>query len=366
MLKEEKGASKLVLIIIVFLLIIALVVLGFFVWYNLSLKEVQKDSQKVIVEIQEGSGISGIADLLEQNGLIKSATAFKIYCRLNEDTAMQAGKYELDKNMSVEQIINELQNGNVVDETVTITFVEGRNMRWIANTIAENTDNTEEDVYNLLLDEEYLDSLIEEYWFITDEIKNDDIYYSLEGYLYPDTYTLANRSEDVRSIFKRMLDKTESVLDDYRTAIEESDYTVHELLSLASVVELEAKNDEDRAEVAGVFYNRLDRGMALQSDVTTYYAFKIDMSERDLTADELSTDNPYNTRSSEMAGEIPVGPICMVSETSIAAVVNPVQTDAIFFVADKNGKVYFSETNQEHEEKIQELKDEGLWYTYED
>ena len=74
MLKEEKGASKLVLIIIVFLLIIALIVLGFFVWYNLSLKEVQKDSQKVVIEIQEGSGISGIADLLEQNGLIRSAT----------------------------------------------------------------------------------------------------------------------------------------------------------------------------------------------------------------------------------------------------------------------------------------------------
>lgn len=366
MLKSENGSSKILVVIIVFLILIIMVVLGAFIWYSSSLKAVSKESQKVVIEIKEGSGVTGIADLLEQNELIKSGTAFKVYCKLNKQTSMQAGKYELDKNMSVEQIINELREGNVVDETVNITFVEGKNMRWIANTIAENTENTEEDVFNLLLDDEYLDSLIEEYWFIDDSIKDNDIYYALEGYLYPDTYTLTDKTESVKSIFKKMLDKTEEVLEKYRDEIEDSDYSVHELLSLASVVELEAKNDEDRAEVAGVFYNRLNRNMALESDVTTYYAFKIDMGQRDLTSKELSTNNPYNTRSSSMAGKLPVGPICSVSETSIEAAIEPKDTDAIFFVADKNGKVYFSKTNSEHEEVIQKLKDDGLWYTYED
>ena len=200
--------------------------------------------------------------------------------------------------------------------------------------------------------------------FITKEIKDDDIYYSLEGYLYPDTYIFADENVTVESIFEKMLDKMNSVLTPYQKEIEDSDFSVHEVLTLASVVELEAKNEEDRAGVASVFINRLDRNMALQSDVTTYYGLQLAMDERELTAQELNDNNGYNTRASSMAGEIPVGPICIVSESSIKAILNPDTTDDLYFVADKNGKVYFSETNDEHEETIQELKDKGLWYIY--
>lgn len=365
-MRKENGVSKFLLLIVMLVLICVVGGVIACFSYNSMLKPVQSNSEKVVVSIVEGSGISGIAEQLEKEGVIRSAIAFKVYCKLNNDVTMQAGKYELDKNMSVEEIITSLGIGNVVDETVKITFVEGKNMRSVASLIAEKTNNTEEDVFNLLQDEEYIDSLIEEYWFIDEDIKDEDIYYPLEGYLYPDTYVLANKDEDVKTIFSRMLDKMESVLNEYKDGIEDSKYSVHELLSLASVVELEAKNDEDRAEVAGVFYNRLNRRMALQSDVTTYYASKVDMSERDLTASELASRNPYNTRSSSMAGKLPVGPICMVSSTSIKAVVEPEDTSAIFFVADKNGKVYFSKTNSEHERTIQDLKSKDLWYTYED
>lgn len=365
MLKNEKGISVILIILLVVLLLIILTIGGVALWYNSSLKPIQENSEKVVIEIEGGSGVSGIAEALERNNLIKNALGFKIYCKLNKSNSMQAGKYELDKNMSVEQIVNELQKGNVVNETVKITFIEGKNIRWIAKTIAEKTDNTEEDVYSLLQDKEYLDSIIEKYWFIDEKIKDDDIYYSLEGYLYPDTYILENKSEDVKTIFGRMLDKMENVLTPYKSEIESSKYSVHELLSLASVVELEAKHEEDRAEIAGVFYNRLSKKMGLESDVTTYYSIKLDMDERDLTAKELASNNPYNTRSSAMVGKIPVGPICMVSESSIKAVIEPTSTDKIFFVADKNGKVYFSKTNSEHESQIKKLKQDGLWYTYE-
>ncbi len=368
MIREESGKSKISTILIIFLLIILLAVGGTFIWYSNSIKATQKNSEKVVLEIESGSGVAGIADKLKSNGLIKNTTAFKVYCKLNKKTSMKAGKYELDKNMTVEQITNILEEGKIVDETVKITFVEGKNMRWIASTIAQSTDNTEDDVFNLLQDDEYIDSLIEKYWFLDDKIKDDDIYYPLEGYLYPDTYVLADKTVDVKTIFEKMLDKMESVLDDdeLKNGITNSKYSVHEILSLASVVELEAKDDEDRAEVAGVFYNRLSRGMALQSDVTTYYASKVDMNERNLTQKELANNNPYNTRSSSMAGKLPIGPICMVGETSIDAVINPKKTSALFFVADKNGKVYFSKTNAEHEQKIEELKKQGLWYTYGD
>lgn len=364
-MEKENGFSKVLLIFIILFILIVVGIVSANIVYKSLLKPVQSNSEKVTVTISGGSGISTIATQLENEGIIKSAMAFKVYTKLNSSTAMQAGKYELDKNMSVEEIIKVLNEGKVLDETVTITFVEGKNMRNIAAVIEEKTDNTAEDVFNLLQDEEYIDSLIEKYWFIDKDIKDEDIYYSLEGYMYPDTYTFANKSEDVKTIFSKMLDKMDTVLTKYKSEIEDSDYSVHELLSLASVVELEARNKEDRDEVAGVFYNRLDRKMALQSDVTTYYAAKIDMNERDLTNAELNSKNPYNTRSTSMAGKLPVGPICMASESAIKAVIEPKETNALFFVADKNGKVYFSRTNSEHEKKIKELKDNDLWYTYE-
>ena len=111
--------------------------------------------------------------------------------------------------------------------------------------------------------------------------------------------------------------------------------------------------------------NRINDKMSLGSDVTTYYAFKVDMGDRDLTAKELNTENPYNTRGPNMAGKIPVGPICNPSKSAIEATLNYKETDAYYFVADKNGKVYFTKTNEEHNQIIKQLKDEGLWYVYE-
>lgn len=362
--RRENGRVKIGMIMFLLLIIVIVAGIGVNIWYKSEIKPVQSSSEKVVVEIAGGSGVSKIASQLEESGLIKNADAFKIFCKLNKRTAMQAGKYELDKNMSVADIIAQLEKGNIVDETVTITFPEGKNMRWIASTISEKTNNSKNQVYELLSDEEYLDTLIDKYWFIDDDIKDKDIYYSLEGYLYPDTYIFEDKNVDVKTIFEKMLDKMDAVLTPYKDEIKKSDYSVHEILSLASVVELEAKNEEDRAGVADVFINRLNKNMALQSDVTTYYALKIDMSERDLTANELATKNPYNTRSTTMNGKIPVGPICMVSESSIKAVLEHDDTDNLFFVADKNGKVYFSKTNTEHEKKIKELKDSGLWFTY--
>lgn len=362
--RRENGRIRIGMVILLLLIIAVVAGVGVNFWYKSEIKPVQSNSEKVVVEIVGGSGISKIASQLEENGLIKNADAFKIYCKLNKRIAMQAGKYELNKNMSVADIVAQLEKGNIVDETVTITFPEGKNMRWIVSTIADKTNNSENQVYGLLSDEEYLDTLIDKYWFIDDDIKDEDIYYSLEGYLYPDTYIFENKDVDVKTIFEKMLDKMDTVLTPYKDEIKKSDYSVHEILSLASVVELEAKNEEDRAGVAAVFINRLNKKMALQSDVTTYYALKIDMSERDLTANELATKNPYNTRSTTMNGKIPVGPICMVSESSIKAILEHDDTDNLFFVADKNGKVYFSKTNAEHEKKINELKDSGLWFTY--
>lgn len=356
--------KRIILVCIIAVIIIGLI--GAFIYYSSMQKPVSKSSEEVELKIEPGTSSAGIGSLLKEKGLIKSEFVFKVYAKTNNVNNMQAGDYNLNKNMSLGEIIKKLQDGPDKDKnTINITFLEGKNYRWIAKTIAENTNNSEEEVYSLLEDKEYIDSLINKYWFITNDIKDSNIYYSLEGYLFPDTYNFKNESITVREIFNDMLDQMEQKLSVYKEEIQKSGISVHRLLTMASIVELEASNPDDRATVASVFYNRVKYNMSLGSDVTTYYAVKVDMSERDLKQSELDSKNAYNTRSSTMAGKLPVGPICSVGLKSIEAALKPETTDYLYFVADKNGKVYFAKSKQEQDKNIQSLKSQGLWFKYE-
>ena len=356
-------AKKVIIILSIIVAIIIIVIGSAFAWYNISLGPVNKDDiTSYNLEIPMGSGSSTIAKKLKNEGLIKNEIAFKIYVKLNKISNFQAGTYNLTKNLSVKEIAEILQTGKVNGkDTISITFVEGKNMRWVANKIAENTNNSEEDVYALLEDKEYINSLIEKYWFLTDDIKNEDIYYPLEGYLFPDTYQFENKDIKVEKIFETLLNEMDKKLSTYKENIEKSKYSIHKILSTAAIIENEAVFDKDRKDIAGVIYNRLKENMAIQSDVTTYYAFKIEMGTRDLYSSEINKYNPYNTRGPNMTGKLPVGPISMVSIASIEAAINPNENNYIYFVADKNGTVYFTRTYDEHLEKVNELKDSGLW-----
>lgn len=347
------------------LIIILILIIGAVAVYTSLFTKVSSNDEVIEIAIPLGTGTSGIAQILKENNIIKSELGFKIYIKVMNITDFQAGTYGLRQNMSLKEITEALQNGIVYDpNNITITYLEGKNMRWLAKKISEVTNNTEDEVYEVMSRENYIDSLIEKYWFITEDIKNQNIYYALEGYLFPDTYALQNKDVTVEEIFEKMLDKMEDVLEKYKTDIQNSNLTIHEILTLASIVEMESVNTGDRKDVASVIYNRLDKNMAIQSDVTTYYAFKIDMGERDLYQKELDTYNPYNTRGPNMEGKLPVGPISSVSKTSIEAAINPNKTDYLFFVADKNGKVYFSKTVSEHDRIISDLRTKGLWFEY--
>ena len=348
--------------------IILVIIIGVFAWYNGSLKPVSKlpveENELIRVEIEKGLGTNQIAKVLEKNNVIKSATAMKIYTSLNDVTGLQAGIYDFNNSEDLETILNRIVNGEVAIDEVKITFIEGKNIRWIAKTIAKYTNNTEQDVFNLLEDEAYIDELINKYWFLTDEVKDDRIYYPLEGYLLPDTYIFENKDDSVKTIFNVILNFTDKYLTKYKDAFANNSMSIHQLLTMASLCELEGKSLEDRKEIIGVFYNRIVEKMSLGSDVTTYYAFKVDMGDRDLTVKELNSENPYNTRGPNMAGKIPVGPICNPSKEAIDATLNYTPTDAFYFVADKNGDVYFTKNNNEHVKMIQKLKREGKWFTY--
>ncbi len=332
-------------------------------YFNYNIAPVSSDSALKTVVIEEG-GISDIANTLKENNLIRDETMFKVYIKLTGKTNLKASTYELSENMGVKKIVEILESGNSYNpDEVKITFKEGINVREIANLISENTNNSEEDVYNLLNDNSYLDELIDSYWFITDDIKNNKIYYSLEGYLYPDTYIYTNKDVSVKEIFKKMLDEMNDKLTPYKEQINNNELSIHELLTLASIVELEGASSSDRNGVAGVFYNRLESDMTLGSDVTTYYGLKLDMSERDLTKAELNDCNNYNTRCSTFTG-LPVSPICIPSIESIKAVIEPTNHEYYYFVADKNKKTYFTKTYNEHLSMVSKLKDEGLFFEY--
>ena len=335
--------------------------MGALITYFYEISAVSSKSKEVTFTVNENETYSTLADDLKKAKLIKSEFFYKLYIKINRPKNLQKGVYQLNQNMDLNKIINILEGGSTYVDSVKLTFKEGTNMRDYIKVITSNTNIKEEEILTKLKDNNYLDSLIQKYWFLNSDIKNVNIYYSLEGYLYPDTYEF-NKEASIEDIFSKMLDNTSTKLDKYKSSLTNNKYTLHQLLTLASVVEVEAPTN--RNTVASVFYNRLNSNMSLGSDVTTYYGAKVNMADRDLYAAELNQVNGYNTRSSAMAGKLPIGPICSPTISSIEAVLNPDKTTYYYFVADKNKKTYFSKTYNEHLATIQKLKSEGLWFTY--
>ena len=345
-------------------IIIIIIMLGLSAFCYYLTMPVQSKSEEVKFKVNNGESSKAIIKNLKDEGLIKSELFTYVYVKVNNLHDVKAGNFKLNKNMSLREIFNTItDSSNTKADTFTITFPEGKNMRGIINIITTNTSITEEEILNKLSDQEYLKSLVSEYWFITDEILTPGIYYPLEGYLSPDTYEI-KKDAKIEDIFKVMLDEEGEKLNSLKASIDSNNLSIHKILTLASITELEGKTLEDRKNIVGVFYNRLNNGMSLGSDVTTYYGARVDMSERDLYQSEIDDPNPYNTRAATAIGNLPIGPICNPSKDAIEAALNYTPNDYYFFVSDKNGKIYFSRTDAEHQQIINKLVEEGLWYTY--
>lgn len=332
--------------------------------YNYKIGPVSDSSEEIEVVIESGSSVRSIASLLEEKGLIRDKNFFLIYAKLFDVDNIKASTYKLSPNMGVKKIVEVLQEGNSYNpDAITITFKEGLNMREIANVISDKTDNSYEDVLAKANDQEYLKTLINDYWFLTDTILRDGIYYGLEGYLFPNTYEFTNREVSIETIFKAMLDEMDKVLTLYKETIASKGKTVHEILTLASMVEKESagntqENPNASKEIASVFYNRLSLSWPLGSDVTTRYALKIDNNKQALSASDFQYKSPYNTRLQDgtMNGKLPIGPIASASKDSIEASVNPMDTDYLYFIANIVTKETFFFTNsRDFEAKKQEL-----------
>ena len=355
----KKGKFKKFLLFL--LILIALVSIGAGVAWSYLLSPVDpKDNNPVTVEIQNGTGSNQIGRILKNKGLIRSTLMYKIYLKVNNINDLKASKYTFKKSMTMEEIINALKKGVISNENaIKMTFKDGERITDYAKVISENTSEEYNSVIVVMQDREYMKELIEKYWFLTDKILDEAIYYPLEGYLAPETYYF-DEGSDTKTVIVRMLDQTEEILKPYKEKIKDNP---HYYMTMASIAQLEGTNDENRKDIVGVFNNRLNNGMNLGSDVTTYYALQESM-KKDLTAEQFNTENPYNTRGPNMIGKMPIGPICNPNVSSIKASIEPNENDYFFFVADKNGKIYFTKTNAEHDQKVRELKDSGLWIEF--
>ena len=316
------------------------------------------DKKDIEVEIKSGTSREGIAEILKEKGLIRSTNVFKLYLKMNKITNLKAATYLLNKSMNLESIVKELEKGsNYNPNRVVLTFREGERVTDYAKVIEKKTNNTYDDVINTINDKEYLNTLISDYWFLTDDILDSEIYYPLEGYLAPETYFFENKDVSIKEIVKTMLNQEEKVLEKYKSKISSNP---HYYITMASIVELEGTNSSNMKTIVSVFENRLNKKMNLGSDVTTYYGLQVAMTS-DLTSEQFASVNGYNTRSTTMMGKMPVGPISNPSIEALDASINPEVSDYYYFVADKHGKVYFTKTLSEHNQKVAEIKKNGDW-----
>lgn len=358
LVKRRKFSIKKFALFLIVLII--LVIVGFLGLYKLETSPVSKNTAAIKITVDKGENFFTIAKTLKDKELINSEFFYKIFLKFHKPTDLAAGEYELNKAMSIAEIVDTLSNSdNSKSTSIKLTFREGLNVRQMAKIVEEKTGITEEEFLNKISDENYINTLENKYWFINDDVKNKEIYYDLEGYLFPDTYVFEKDEISLDNILTKILDNTDKKLTPLKTNIQNSNYTLHQLLTLASLIELEAVTDEDRANVSGVFYNRLNNNWSLGSDVTTYYASKKSMTEK-LTKSELNACNGYNTRCTSMKG-LPVGPIDNPSLSSIKAAVNPEKNNYYYFVADSEKKVYFTKNANEHDAIIAKLKKEGKW-----
>lgn len=294
--------------------------------------------EQILIVVSQNDSTSQIAHLLEEKGAIRSALAFRLYARINGlDGSLKTGAYNLDTNMSVSQIVQELIAGS--SEKIKITFPEGYTVNQIVNLLDQKG----------IADKESLLKAINEKWdysFLNEELVSR---WGVEGYLYPDTYYLGYDTK-AEEVVDMMLVKFNEVIEenDYAQRVEAGGLTLHEAVTIASMVEREARVEDERPRIAGVIFNRLRLGMPLQIDATVQYA--LGTPKEKLYNKDLEIDSPYNTYK---INGLPPGPIANPGWPSLLAVNEPEKNNYLYYVAKPDGTHAFAITWAEHIRNVQ-------------
>ncbi|MBM7643695.1 endolytic transglycosylase MltG [Streptococcus loxodontisalivarius] len=323
-------------------------------------------TEYVTVDIPSGSGNKYIGQILEQNGIIKDATIFNYYTKFKNISDLQSGYYNLKASMTVDEIIKALQAGGTSqpEEPVAgkILVTEGYTIQQISEAITKNVNTSDssttpfssEDFLKLMKDETFIAKMVAKYPDLLSNLPSaSEATYQLEGYLFPATYNYYDDTT-LEGLVEEMISTMDSYMSSYYSTIKSSGYNVNQILTLASLVEKEGSTDDDRRNIASVFYNRLNANMPLQSNIAILYAMGKLGEETTLKEDttiDTSIDSPYNIYTN--TGLMP-GPVDSPSLSAIEATVNPASTNYLYFVADvTTGKVYYSEDYDTHLQNVE-------------
>ena len=347
--KNKKKKLKLKWIVISFLVLVLATGGGILSYVSSNLKATGSSEDITSFIVEEGDTLNVISDKLIEKELISSSFVFEQYAKYIELTDFKMGVYYLNYGMDAKSILTVLNDPTAaVPKDVVITITPGDWAKTIAEKLAEQCINvTADELLSLWNDEAYLRSLMSTYSVLTEDMFVEGEKVLLEGYLMPETYFM-NPEASADSLTRRILNQTQKVYDENKAAFDASEFSVHEILTLASVVQFEAKPTEDMQMISQVFQNRMDQNMALQSSVTVCYVLYEYDSWRDCeNLDNQQIDSPYNTY---LYKGLPIGPITNPSKQSIVATLNPIANDYLFFIADiyGDGTVIYAKTYAEH------------------
>ena len=364
--KKKSGFKAFFISLLIFLGLISAGGYFGYQYVQSSLQPVDASSkQYVTVQIPEGANVQTIGSTLEKSGLIKHGVIFAFYAKYKNYSDLKSGYYNLQKSMSTEDIIHELQKGGTAEAQepalANLTIPEGYTIDQIAQAVGQLQGDfkeplTAEAFLAKVQDDNFISQEVAKYPSLLESLptKESGVRYRLEGFLFPATYSI-KESTTIESLIDEMLATMDKTLAPHYSAIKSKNLTVNELLTIASLVEKEGAKTEDRKLIAGVFYNRLNLGMPLQSNIAILYA-QGKLGQKISLADDAGIDttinSPYNVYTK--AGLMP-GPVDSPSLDAIEASINQTKSDNLYFVANvTDGKVYYAATQEEHDRNVAE------------
>ncbi|MFS9292394.1 endolytic transglycosylase MltG [Streptococcus mitis] len=364
--KKKSGFKAFFISLLIFLGLISACGYFGYQYVQSSLQPVDADSkQYVTVQIPEGANVQEIGKTLEGAGLIKHGLVFGLYAKYKNYTDLKSGYYNLQKSMSTEDIIHELQKGGTAEAQepvlATLTIPEGYTIDQMAQAVGQLQGEFKEPLtadafLAKVQDENFISQEVAKYPSLLESLptKESGVRYRLEGFLFPATYSI-KESTTIESLIDEMLAAMDKTLAPHYSTIKSKNLTVNELLTIASLVEKEGAKTEDRKLIAGVFYNRLNLGMPLQSNIAILYA-QGKLGQKISLADDAGIDtsinSPYNVYTN--LGLMP-GPVDSPSLDAIESSINQTKSENLYFVADvTDGKVYYASNKEEHDRNVAE------------
>ncbi len=305
------------------LVLLIWIIAGFF-YYQIS-HPAGESTQAIAISIPPGATLKQISSELESHNLIRNASAFRLLANIRKKQIhIQVGEYELNQSMLPMDILKTITSGKTVLHPVTIP--EGYRITEIAELLAGKISINKEEFIKETRNKGLIKTL---------NITSD----SLEGYLFPETYHFSKHTSE-QKIVRNILDQ-----------IQKSDMSLHEVITLASLIEKETGMNDERKHISSVFHNRLRRNMRLQTDPTVIYA--IEEFDGNIRKKDLDIDSPYNTYRYK---GLPPGPIANPGIKSIVAALNPIRSNHLYFVSRKDGSHHFSSNLREHNRAVQKYQ----------